>query len=143
MGPHSNNEYMIMPANDRPEIDAKLKSWIDTSIAEAVRELSGQGLMTGIMIEAKPAWVLPERILIGKLRDPGARSDFYWFICGEVPTDCLPSSVAPSPRDVARHFSLKWQLDAARQESEGSELEERAELLYALSDDDRLWFDAG
>jgi len=132
-----------MPESDRPEIDAKLKSWIDTSIAGAVRELSEQGLMKGIMVEAKPAWVLPHRILIGKLRDPGLRSDFYWFICGEVRTDCLPSSVASSPRDVARHFSLKWQLDAARQGGDGAGLEASAERLYALSDDGRLWFDAG
>ena len=131
-----------MPQSSHIEIDDKLKSWIDTCIAEAVSELSGQGLMAGIMIEAKPAWVLPHRILIGKLRDPGAWSDFYWFVCGEVPTDCLPSSVASSPRDVARHFSLKWQLDAARQGGEGAEREESAELLYALSDDGRLWFNA-
>lgn len=122
------------------EIDEELRTWIDESLAAAVKALGDEGLFDTVMVEARPAWALPHRILIGQLRDPATRSGFYWFIHGEVPTDCLPSTVASTPRDVARHFSLKWQLDAARSNN-GDALAEQAEFLYALADDSELWFE--
>ena len=129
-----------MPDVTHAKVDDKLKAWIDARLAEAVTALTEQGVVESIMIEAKPAWVLPHRILIGKLRDSAIRSGFYWFTCGEVPIDCLPSTVATSPREAARHFSLKWQLDAARSDEGGADLEKSAEWMYALADDGRLWF---
>jgi len=64
--------------------------------------------------------------------------------------------VATTPRDAARHFSLKWQLDAARYENPAERhrlgldpaedweanaraLATKAEYLYKIVDDDQLW----
>jgi hypothetical protein len=134
----------------------KLKIWIKSQLDAAVQKLIKHGTVDSLIIEAKPAWVLPFQILIGKIRDQGHPDEFEWFICGEVPLDYLESTVASTPREAARHFAMKWQLGAVRyeeltdQESPGDaaetsrkdaveQLVEKAEELYALADDERLW----
>ena len=136
---------------DSPE-QAELNTWIKKHLDASVRKFMKQGGIESIMLEAKPAWVLPFQILIGKIRTPGSSNEFDWFICGEVTTDYLESSVASTPRDAAKHFSMKWQLAAARhqqnpvaitqksrQEDPAAELVKQAEALYELVEDDRLW----
>ena len=136
---------------DLPE-QAELNTWIKKHLDASVRKFMKQGSIESIMVEAKPAWVLPFQILIGKIRTPGSSKEFDWFICGEVPTDYLESSVASAPRDAAKHFAMKWQLAAARhqqnpvaitqksrQEDPAAELVKQAEALYELVEDDRLW----
>ena len=113
-------------------------------------------VVDGLIVEAKPAWVLPFQILIGKVRAQGQSGSFEWFICGETPTDYLASSIATTPRDAAKNFAMKWQLAAERfkqraeqnptpsnsepqQENPGKQLIDHAEALYGLVEDDRLW----
>ena len=134
----------------------QLKAWTKKQLDLAVRKLTNPGAIDSMIVEAKPAWVLPFQILIGKIRAHGQSKNFEWFICGDVPTDSLKSTVAPTPREAARHFAMKWQLQAARhqdltaQESRGTEPESggedpgeqlafKAEALYSLVDDARLW----
>ena len=132
----------------------ELNAWIKKQLDVAVRKLMNQGAVDSLIVEAKPAWVLPFQILIGKIRAHGHAKDFEWFICGEVPTDYLESTVASTPRESARHFAMKWQLAAARHQGQSeqespdqqqgsgepdSQLAEQAEGLYALADDSRLW----
>ena len=94
------------------------------------------------LIEVKPAWTLPFQLLIGKAREQSDARSFQWFICGDMPLDHLDSDTASTPREVAKHFAMKWQLDAARLQDDSSEtLIENAEALYALADDDNLWAD--
>jgi hypothetical protein len=136
----------------RAELDAWVKEHLDT----VVHKLMKRGNIDSIVVEAKPAWVLPFQILIGKIRAQGSSNEFQWFICGEAPTDYLQSSVASTPRDAARHFAMKWQLAAARYEQKAeqnqdavthesprndpiAQLIEQAEALYLVVEDDRLW----
>jgi hypothetical protein len=134
----------------------ELDSWIKQHLDAAVRKFIKQGKIDSLLVEAKSAWVLPFQILIGKIRAQGSLKEFDWFICGEVPTDYLESSVASTPRETARHFAMKWQLAAARyeqktdenpvaltqgseQEDPASQLVRQAEALYAVVEDDRVW----
>ena len=135
---------------------AELDSWIKKHLDAAVRKFMKRGKIDSLLVEAKPAWVLPFQILIGKIRAKGSSKEFDWFICGEVPTDYMESSVASTPRDAAKHCAMKWQLAAARhqqkigqnpvaitQESQKEEpvaqLINQAEALYAVVEDDRAW----
>ncbi len=144
------NENAEKPA--RKELDA----WTKKQMHAAVEKLTKAGVFDSPAVEAKPAWALPFQILIGKIRDQGGAQGFFWFICGEVPTDFLPSSVAATPRKAARHFSLKWQMAASQYEANldagpsdavdgvpsgqsASHLAEQAEALYDLTEEDRLW----
>ena len=134
----------------------ELNAWIKKHRDAAVSKFTRKGAIDGLIVEAKSAWVLPFQILIGKIRAQGQAKNFEWFICGELPTDYLPSSVASTPRETAKHFAMKWQLAAARhktstqqdfsaatpdpqQVDSGDQLAGYAEALYEVIEDDRLW----
>lgn len=109
----------------------------------------------------KGEWAIPERVFLGRIYSAGDPDQAYWVITGpEVPTDHIGGEVAPSAREAVRHFALKWQLQGARVSelssgdeeagetpgedkldwaSTGSELAAKAEALYELSQDDRVW----
>lgn len=119
---------------------AEMRAWVQLQLDAAVQELMNNGVVESLLVEAKPAWIFPLQILIGEIREQGDSRQFKWFICGEVPTDHLNSADASTPREAARHFAMKWQLDAARdQEGFDKQLADKAEALYALVDDARLW----
>jgi len=132
-------------------MDAQLQAWVKQTMDTAVQELTRSGLYQGSMVEARPAWVLPHTLLIGKIREQGEESSYDWFICGDCPTDRAPSTVAASPREAARHFALQWQLDAARSErgeatppgrpvvEQAGDLVRRAESLYELTQKPGFW----
>jgi len=83
-----------------------------------------------------------------------------WCIAGEFPTDLANSKVAENAREALRYFSMSWQLQSAKLEeglAEGKislqdketqekfikELTTRAESLYDLYANDKLWKGAG
>lgn len=122
---------------DQPDREA-LKAWVKPRLNAAVMELIDKGAFESLLVEAKPAWVFPFQVLIGRIREQGQPGPFDWFICGEVPTDRVDSRTASTPRDAARYFAMKWQLEAARN-PDRSELADQAEALYALVDEAGLW----
>ena len=130
--------------------------WARDSLDEAATTASKTGVLEGITFEARVAWTLPMRIVIGQIRDSGPSRREFWIIAGEVPTDCIDASTCATPRDAARHFALKWQLGAEqlRDPEErakrplkpvsdwvtvADELEQVATELYALAEEDRAW----
>lgn len=125
---------------DTQEKNAALNAWLRPLIEDATAKLGDMGLFDDPLMDVKPAWALPNRVLIGKVRAHGNPATFRWFICGEMPLDHVGDEVASSPRDAARHFSLKWQLDATRLDGAAADtLAQQAEVLYGLVEDDRLW----
>ena len=111
---------------------------------------------TEINVESR--WIIPHNVLLGQAQPKDEENNIYWVITGEaVPTDHAELTVAETPRDAARYFAMRWQLQAARvQTAETSDLEEKsdnrvdwnamgeslatkAEMLYALVEDDRNW----
>lgn len=128
---------------DTPRIggldDPALQAWIQRQMNNAVHEMMERGLVESLVVEAKPAWVLPCTLLIGKIRRQHQNSGFDWFICGDAPLSYTLSTVAATPRQAARHFALQWQLDAARQGDAGNELARKAGALYQLVEQDVFW----
>jgi hypothetical protein len=136
----------------------ELAAWTRAKLDEAVEEMIRLGIVTDVLVEARPAWTLLNKIMIGQVRDAGDPTTFTWVIAGEVPTDYLDSAIASTPREAARHFAMKWHRDAARcqdpsvqktlgldpqQSSDhiGRRLTEKAEALFALVNDANLWRD--
>ncbi len=130
-----------MPEKDQPDIPESESAWARTVFDKAVRELIASNLIDIEVFEARPSWTLAKQIVIGQVREINASTLFSWVICGDLPTDHISSDVAATPRDVARHFSLKWQLDATRQtEPSASEhLSLKAEQLYELAENEDIW----
>ena len=132
--------------------------WAKAKLDGAARMLREKGVYAGLPVEARVSWTLPHQLLIGKIRRADKPQDFVWVIAGEdIPTDHAEAAIAAEPRDVARHFALKWHLDAARLEGLdsadgprtrggdvdwggiGEGLTKRAETLYRFVDDEDIW----
>jgi hypothetical protein len=146
----------VTPVDDAERQQAV--AWARSTIERAVQLFIDQGVLESTLLEAKPAWGIPRSVLIAMLREKGAGQHSFWLICGhDVPFDYVTSSAAASAREAARHFALKWQLEAARMREssaaqafpdgdagsdpagESTRLETRAEWLYRLVDDEGLW----
>lgn len=143
---------------DEPDqkVAKEAAQWARDCLDKAVITVSKTGVLEGITFEARVAWTLPQRLVIGQIRDSGPSRRELWIISGEVPTDCIDASTCATPRDAARHFALKWQLGAeqlrdpeerakrplkpvADWSSVADELEQVATDLYALADEDLAW----
>lgn len=131
-------------------------TWAKEVLDVIVNEMMERGIVSSILIEAKPIWVLPYKIMIGQVRETHEQTKSIWVIGGDVPIDSIETTVASTPRDVARHFALKWQLDAARYKDPavqnelgadlkdswdqlGERLARKAEALFELVEDENLW----
>jgi hypothetical protein len=147
-----------MPDQSNRDAD-KLITWSRQQLQKAVDHLMRAGIFEQGLLETKPAWTFPYSIVIGQVREQGESHEFFWIICGDAPIDYVKSAVAATPRDAARHFAMKWQLDAARNRDPQARqhlhpdsggdwdtlcdtLESRAVALFELVADDRLWMPA-
>lgn len=136
---------------------ARINAWYKELLGTTVRQMVDSGAVTGAAAEASPVWMAPTQVLIAKVWGAGQKSNFIWTISGPgVITDHIAGSMATNPRDVARHFALKWQLDADRlmelARKAGASAEAEAEIkaqsdklirsaedLYALAARDQGW----
>lgn len=108
-------------------------------LGEALAELKDRGDLEEI-VEARPAWVYPQEIVIGQYRKTAVDTRFFWVIGGNFPVDCIRGDLAATAREAARYFALKWQLDADRLAgADARVLQGYAEQLYELTDADPYW----
>jgi len=121
------------------------------------REMIKIKAVAGPAVEARPVWVSPYKILIARVWEASQKSNFIWTISGDsVITDHIAGNLAATPREAARHFSLKWQMDAdqlllvAKNKASGKDTQENmvaytdkliqyAEALYDLAARDDVW----
>lgn len=143
-----------------PKADADkeaLKIWYKKVLDAVVKEMLRIGAVSGAAVEAAPIWAAPEQILIAKVWPASQKRNFIWTISGDgVITDHFAGSLAKTPRDAARHFSLKWQVDAdrlislakakasdentrANVEAFAQKMIQQAESLYDLTSRDTGW----
>jgi len=116
------------------------QAWLRKQLDKAVDRLTNMNVFEAELIEIKPAWILPMRLLVGKARGQNNPTTLRWFICGEVPLDHVGADAATTPREVIRHFALKWQIDASKlDEAAAKTLIDDAESLYDLAGDERFW----
>ena len=134
-----------------------LRAWYKTVLDAVVKDMIKIGAVTGTAVEASPVWAVPNEILIAKVWGAAQKNQFIWTISGNsVFTDHIAGSMAATPKDVAKHFALKWQLNAEQildqakntPAVEGSEADsklysdqliEYAESLYGLTVRDDVW----
>lgn len=117
----------------------KFEDWTRQQIDRSVGLIMERRIFESPVVESKPVWSLPLQIMICQVREQGESHGFAWTISGEVPTDCLSSQAAATPRDAARHFAMAWQLAAARDPQADSTLADKAEYLFRIVSDDSLW----
>ena len=124
---------------------------------DLVKKMIKIGAISGVAVDAAPVWGAENQLLIAKILDTANKSQFIWAITGELAvTDHIPGTMAVNPRDVARHFSYKWQMDADRLaemanidqqiantsaniEAQSKKIIQLAESLYSLTEQDEVW----
>lgn len=134
-----------------------LKAWYKGLLDQVVREMLKTGAVEGAAIEARPVWVYPEEVLIARVWNAAQKSRFVWAIAGEgVVVDHIAGSLAADAREAAKHFALKWQMDAdrlvqkvkerpdmqhavAQIEDYAAKLVRSAEMLYRLTEIEDVW----
>lgn len=135
----------------------ELRTWYKKTLEDTVKEMVKTKAVTGAAIEAVPMWTVPFKILIAKVWDATQKSQFVWTIAGEdAVTDHIPGPMAANPQEAARHFAMKWQLDAERLQVTAKDdpkarhrgevvgiytdkLVAKAEALYDLATQDEIW----
>lgn len=127
-----------MPDQDNSAVSEDNLAWAKARLAEAIDELTEKGIVTTPFVEARLAWMLPQQFFIAELRENSTAPPALWLIGGDVPADHVDVALADTPRNAARHFGMKWQLEAAR-EGGNATLEARAELLLGLTQVDDAW----
>lgn len=146
-----------MVEDKAPAATDELKNWYKPLLDATVSRLIKAGVLTGAAVEAAPMWAEPNRILIAKAWGTGQQGQFFWAITGEdYISDHVPGSMAKTPQEAARHFALKWQMDADRLQAMAGrqgvsektakhlqvhreKLIRQAEHLHDLSTLDEIW----
>jgi len=120
------------------------QAWIREQYLKATKYLAEKGLVPESVAETESRYLVPimtvwKISLLDKTK--------VWVICGDLPTDHVVLDNGEPARDVVRHFSLKWQLQAENLlRIESTEQQEFAQLLisranglYQLYENDKLW----
>jgi len=149
-------ENKMTDSNAETEREA-IKSWYTKALHAMTREMIKIKAVAGPAVEARPVWISPYKILIARVWEASQKSNFIWTISGEgVITDHIAGNMAATPREVVRHFSLKWQMDADQllvlaknkasvkesqqhMEAYTTKLIQYAESLYDLANLDDVW----
>jgi len=142
------------------EADAEsrtVESWYKALLDNVVKEMIRLKAVSGVAVQASPSWMVPHEILIAKVWGIDSENDFIWTISvDKFIADYVAGTLAPTPREVAKHFSMKWQMDADRilehernklavektdekMQAYSKRLIQYAETLYDLVNRDDVW----
>lgn len=130
---------------DKLEMTEEQKqAWIREQYLKATKYLAEKGLVTQSVAETESRYLVPVMALWKiNLLDKTK----VWVVSGDLPTDHIVLDKCETARDVVRHFSFKWQLQAENllrlDDQEQKQFAEflitRADGLYQLYDKDELW----
>ena len=136
---------------------ADLKSWYTGLLDKVVKEMISLEAVNGVAVQAAPMWMMPKEMLVAKVWAVGYEQDFVWTLSiDKFIADYIAGSLATTPREAAKHFALKWQMDAERlttfSQSKKADAKTRkkvkkssakliryAEQLYDLTNRDDAW----
>jgi len=120
------------------------QEWMRKQYQVATKYLAQKGMVTESVIVDESRYIVP-LMAVWKLKL--LDGSYMWVLCGDLPTDHSAIEVAPTAREAIRHFSFKWQMqadgllksDQAEQVDFAKLLIARAEDLYDLYSNDKLW----
>lgn len=120
------------------------QAWIREQYLTATKYLADKGLVTESVADTESRYLVPV-LAVWKINLLDKST--VWVISGDLPTDHVALDGNESAREVIRHFSLKWQLQAENLlQGEDKEQHEfaklligRADGLYKLYEKEELW----
>lgn len=140
------------------EAQEQIKRWHQEEFVKVQKFCVSKGVQAKSIDQTKTKCLPP--IVGAWYVNTANKGEDFWVLTGDLPTDLAPAKVAPDAREALRYFSMNWQLKAANIEdaiAEGKitgenketqikfiqELVSKAEGLYQLHGDEKLWANAG
>lgn len=123
-------------------------TWVRTQFQAANKYLAENGIISDQVLTKESRYLIPH-VAIWKFTTRDKKK--LWLVNGDVPTDVVGAQVAEDARSALRHFALQWQLKAqaiisdpntatdVEKQKYVNYLVNRAENLYAVSDQENLW----
>lgn len=140
------------------QIEEKTRTWNQEEFVKIQKFCQSKGVQIKGLVQSR-CQCLPPFMGVWYVVSTTKGED-YWVISGEFPTDLAPQSIAKNAREAIRYFSMNWQLKVAKLEdamAEGKvpksnidtqkkiiqELNKKAEMLYQIMSDEKLWQQSG
>lgn len=130
----------------QPQNQEQLAEWAKEQFQKANRHLADNGLLFQSVIAEESRYLAP-LVAVWKINTNDNKQ--FWVISGDLPVDYVSANVAEDARGALKHFALKWQLQAENVRNQmGNDktqldyatlLEARAENLFELESNERLW----
>ncbi len=122
----------------------KQQEWTREQYLKATKYLADKGLVTQSIADTESRYLVP---ILAVWKINLLDKSVVWVISGDLPTDHVALNGSETAREVIRHFSLKWQLQAENLlKSEDKEQHKFAQLLigradglYKLHENEELW----
>lgn len=121
-------------------------AWQREAFQNAQKHLAGKGIMPKTIIEKDSRYLSP-LFAVWKIKSENGKT--YWVISGQLPTDHIEVSAAPTAREAIRYFSFQWQMKAEQIMKAGARdktqvdfanlLVNRAQGIYEFYEKDDLW----
>lgn len=120
------------------------QAWTREQYLKATKYLADKGLVTESVADTESRYLVP---ILAVWKINLLDKSVVWVISGDLPTDHVALNDSETARDVIRHFSLKWQLQAENL-LQGDDKEQhefaklligRADGLYKLYEKEELW----
>jgi hypothetical protein len=131
------------------QIEQARQEWVRVQFQKANRFLAEKGVIPSKVLADESRYLAPY-MAIWKMESKQPKKQTFWVMSGDLPSDYVDVNVAKTARDAIRHFSMMWQLKAENLHQSGltkdptqakfaNLLISRAESLYRMQADDKLW----
>lgn len=128
--------------------EQETQEWIRGQYLKATKYLADKGIVTNSVSTEQCRYFIP---IVSVWKLTTLENKTMWVISGEVPCDHIDASAAVDAREALRNFSMKWQLQSENILASGTReqtqiefaqlLVKRAEGLYHLFNNDKLWLE--
>ncbi|NKF51530.1 DUF4826 family protein [Shewanella sp. WXL01] len=131
------------------EQEALRAQWVREHFQKANKFLAEKGVIP-TKVHTEESRYLAPYLAVWKMDAKQPKKQTFWVMSGDLPSDYVDVKVAATARDALRHFSMMWQLKAENLHQSGltqdktqrefaNLLVSRAESLYHMHNDDKLW----
>ncbi|WP_395342878.1 DUF4826 family protein [Ningiella sp. W23] len=127
---------------------ASLSAWVREQFQRANKHLAEKGILFESVVTENSRYLAPHAA-VWQIRAQDKKS--YWVISGDLPADAVPIEAAGSAREAMKRFSYTWQMQAENIERSNTTdsvqldfaklLQKKAEMVYAISNEEKLWQD--
>lgn len=132
-----------------PSDQDELGNWVRDQFQRANKHLAEHGVLFESVVTEESSYLAPY-VAVWKIKSTDKQ--YHWVISGDVPCDFIPYESEKTAREAIRRFSFNWQVKAENIRQSGTQdktqiefanlLETRAEGLYDIQANDKLWEDS-